>query len=328
MKKIVLFIDSLGAGGAQRQLVGLAIFLKEKGYNIEVVFQHGNLFYADELNDRNVPYVHLIKAERNFWLIPQYVKFIRRESPDIVIAYLPLPSICACIGKLFLKSSKLIVSERNTTQKTNMFEWLRFQLFRLADYVVPNSYSQEDYIKQNFTFLTKKVVTIPNFVDLQHFCPPFQRNRRDTPEIVIAASIWAPKNTLGFIDAVSLLKDKGFNYHVSWYGLIEGTNEYADLCLQKIKDTGVSDFITIKKKTHQISEIYRNADYFCLPSFFICSNKAIVSGQDNIMLFDFFSIVYFTFKHFFFLPSFYCCVCLPAGSFFPSRQAYCVLSYK
>ena len=30
MKKIILFTDCLGAGGAQRQLVGLAIMLKEK----------------------------------------------------------------------------------------------------------------------------------------------------------------------------------------------------------------------------------------------------------------------------------------------------------
>lgn len=38
MKRILLFIDSLGAGGAQRQLVGLAVMLKKKGY--EVRSQH------------------------------------------------------------------------------------------------------------------------------------------------------------------------------------------------------------------------------------------------------------------------------------------------
>lgn len=34
MKKILLFTDSLGAGGAQRQLVGLAKMLTNLGYNI------------------------------------------------------------------------------------------------------------------------------------------------------------------------------------------------------------------------------------------------------------------------------------------------------
>ena len=34
--KILLFTDSLGAGGAQRQLVGLAVLLKKKGLEVKV----------------------------------------------------------------------------------------------------------------------------------------------------------------------------------------------------------------------------------------------------------------------------------------------------
>ena len=34
--KILLFTDSLGAGGAQRQLVGLAVLLKQQGYEVKV----------------------------------------------------------------------------------------------------------------------------------------------------------------------------------------------------------------------------------------------------------------------------------------------------
>ena len=43
--KIVLFIDSLCAGGAQRQLVGLAKLLKEKGVDTEVLTYHKDEFY-------------------------------------------------------------------------------------------------------------------------------------------------------------------------------------------------------------------------------------------------------------------------------------------
>lgn len=35
--KILLFTDSLGAGGAQRQLVGLAVLLKKKGLKLKYV---------------------------------------------------------------------------------------------------------------------------------------------------------------------------------------------------------------------------------------------------------------------------------------------------
>ena len=54
MKKILCVIDSLGAGGAQRQMVGLATMLKEKGYSVKVLIYHNSLFYADVLKVSNV----------------------------------------------------------------------------------------------------------------------------------------------------------------------------------------------------------------------------------------------------------------------------------
>ena len=36
MKRVSLFIDSLGPGGAQRQIVGLAILLKKKGFDVKL----------------------------------------------------------------------------------------------------------------------------------------------------------------------------------------------------------------------------------------------------------------------------------------------------
>ena len=54
MKRILLFTDSLGAGGAQRQLVGLAILLQQKGYNIKVCTYHYFDFYKSFLDDNKI----------------------------------------------------------------------------------------------------------------------------------------------------------------------------------------------------------------------------------------------------------------------------------
>ena len=62
MKKILLLIDSLGAGGAQRQLVGLAVLLKQRGYDVSVATYHDDRFYVDTLLDACVPYVYLKSA--------------------------------------------------------------------------------------------------------------------------------------------------------------------------------------------------------------------------------------------------------------------------
>ena len=307
MKHILCLIDSLGAGGAQRQLVGLAVFLKEKGYEVSVAYYHDYGFYADHLLSNDIPYVYLNNAKKSAFRIWHIARYIRKTRPDVVISYLETPSVCACLAHIFNRRFKLIVSERNTTQRTSRNEEIRFNLFRFADHVVPNSYSQEDYIKKTFPFLSERVVTIPNFVDLTHFIPPSQRNRRNVPEIMIAASIWPSKNTFGFIDAVATLKSKGLRFHISWYGKDESHLDYFNQCLLKINQLCVADSLDLKEKTTSIKEKYQEADFFCLPSFYegtpnviceamacglpiacsnVCDNGRYVIEGENGFLFD------------------------------------------
>jgi len=311
MKKILCFIDSLGAGGAQRQLVGLACFLKERGYDVTVACYHDNRFFADQLLSIGVTYQYLEKAKKTTFRLWHIARYFRKLKPDVVIAYQATPSICACVAKLFNHSFKLIVSERSTTQRTGINEKIRFRLFQLADYVVPNSYSQESYIKTTFPKLASKTITIPNFVDLEYFVPPLERHRREVPEIMIAASVWPSKNTLGFIDAVAQLRQKGYIFHVSWYGIEYGDYpehlKYVNQSQNKIDQYEIGQYITLKEKTKQIKDCYQKSDFFCLPSFYegtpnviceaiacglpvacsdVCDNSKYVIGGENGFLFD------------------------------------------
>ena len=282
MKKILCLIDSLGAGGAQRQLVGLAMLLKQRGYEVTVACYHDNLFYIDALLSNGIPYVYLKKASNSIYRIWHVARYIRKANPDIVISYLETPSICACVAHLFNKKFHLIVSERNTTQHTGRNEKIRFNLFRTADYVVPNAFTQEQYIKEVFPFLTKKVVTIPNFVDLNNFFPMVKSNINKIPEILVAATIWPSKNTLGLIEAISKLASDGLKFHISWYGKSPAYIDYFNQCQELIDKLGINNFIELKEKTTEIKEKYQNADFFCLPSFYegtpnvIC--EAMASG--------------------------------------------------
>lgn len=306
MKRILLLIDSLGAGGAQRQLVGLAIMLKQRGYDVIVATYHDNGFYVDSILDAGVPYVYLKKANSKYKRIWVVARYIRRIKPDWVISYLETPSIIASVAHVFNKKFKLLVSERNTSQTIGKNEKIRFRLFKTADYVVPNSYAQEEFIGDNFSALKAKTVTIANFVDTDFFCP-INHERREVPEIVVAASIWSPKNTLGFLDAVNILKERGLKFHVSWYGKANGNLDYFDECVQKAERLGLGDYISLLGKTKAIREKYQDADYFVLPSFYegtpnviceamacglpvacsnVCDNHRYVKSGINGVLFD------------------------------------------
>ena len=55
MSKILCLIDSLGSGGAQRQMVTLAKLLKEKGFEISFLVYHNDNFFIDGLRKNNIP---------------------------------------------------------------------------------------------------------------------------------------------------------------------------------------------------------------------------------------------------------------------------------
>ena len=81
MKKIVLFTDCLGAGGAQRQLVGLAIMLKAKGYDMTVATYHNIDFYKKQLDDagvRNLVIPNGSNIKKRIWVVRS---FLKKKSP-------------------------------------------------------------------------------------------------------------------------------------------------------------------------------------------------------------------------------------------------------
>ena len=304
--KILLFIDNLGAGGAQRQLVGLAVMLKQQKYDVKVCTYFPHDFYKTYLDESNVQNEIILGADNVKRRISVVRSYFKKEQPDWVIAYQETPSLVACAAKALGCNYKLLVSERNTTQKIGVNERVRFQLYRFADAIVPNSYSQEQYLIEHHSWMKRKITTITNFVDLEKFYA-VDHIRRDIPEIMVAASLMQSKNALRFIEACSILRQRNIKFHVSWYGISPEWPEYYQQCLDLIKRYRLEDHVSILEKTQQIAEKYRECDYFCLPSLFegtpnviceaistgvpvmcsdICDNPYYVHAGENGILFD------------------------------------------
>ena len=305
--KVLLFIDSLGAGGAQRQLVGLARMLKEDGAQVKVITYHDDPFYLPVLEENGVEFENVSKAQNKFLRLYYIYKAIKRYKPDWVVAYLDMPCMLACLCKLLGRGFKLLVSERNTTQKLTRRERFKFLLYRVADWIVPNSYSQERFILENHLSDGEKVKTITNFVDTDYFKSEKKRTRKEIPEIVVVATIWPSKNTLGFIETVKLLRDSGEQFVVNWYGKSNAYIEYFKACQQKIDAYHLNSYIKLREKSNNIKDVYLDADYFCLPSFYegtpnalceaiscglpvicsnICDNSIYVREGENGLLFN------------------------------------------
>lgn len=279
MKRILCLIDALGPGGAERQMVGLASMLKSKGYGIKLVYFEPKHFFKRQLQDQGIVVNYVKYFDSKFRLLIDIREEIKEFSPDIVISYLQSSSIIACILKLSGLKYKLIVSERNTNINKSVRDVFRFNLFRLADYVVPNSYSQQIFINNHFSFLRYKTKVIVNYVDIDTFFP-VKKCRGNL--IIVVATVWPSKNVIHFINSIRILKDSGFNFYVKWFGKVSDQSAYLRNCEFLIDELNLRDNIELLDKTQTIAEEYRKADYFCLPSLYegtpnvIC--EAMASG--------------------------------------------------
>lgn len=278
---IYLFTDSLGAGGAQRQLVGLSILLKRQGYGVKVCTYYNFDFYKHFLDENFIPNEIIPGAADKKGRISAIYKYFKREKPDWVIAFQETPSLIACIAKILGCDIKLIVSERNTTQSLDFPTRLRFCLYHFADVIVPNSYTQEHFLLKHYPWMTDRIHTITNFVDLKKFYYQ-EHSFKAVPEIIVVASLWKSKNPRGLLNACSILKARNIKFHISWYGLNDDITEYQKGTISMCNDMQLSDMLDFLPKVKNIEEKYREANYFCLPSFYegtpnvIC--EAIASG--------------------------------------------------
>ena len=115
MKKILCLIDILGIrGGAERQMVGLAQLLHEKGFELDLVTYHGKETYPKELlwcPDLKITYLDTKSNSKisKIMAIKRQVKSV--GGYDCIIAYKDGPCIIGCLLKLLGGKFKLIVSE-------------------------------------------------------------------------------------------------------------------------------------------------------------------------------------------------------------------------
>lgn len=266
--RICCMIRSLCLGGAERQLAGLAVQLKQQGHDVEVLTYHEADFYKGQLDEAGVTHCFIPKTGGSRKLAREIAEHFRITKPDAVIAFLVGPSIKACLAKKYFPDFKLAVSERNVNLLAAPHDLFRFLMFRRADAIIPNSHAQEAFIRKHFPFCAPKLHTIVNFVDTEKFCPSTPKEDTEGPlRIVTTARVDSRKNIHGYIKAIRTVRDRGHDVRVEWYGL-KKEDRYYRRCSRLIGRLGLEGIFSIKPATSDVLGVYRSADIFCLPSFY------------------------------------------------------------
>lgn len=267
MKRVLLIIESLGSGGAERQICGLAVMLTAAGYQCRLISYANGDFYESYLRENNVDYDFVPSLLDKKTRIFRLVRYLKKYRPTTVVSFLPSVNITCCAARLFYKCN-LLVSERNNNTSITKEDWIRFNAYRIADYIVPNSYSQGAFIKNHFSYLSSKVRPIINFVDINKFVPSTRVNDDQRLRIITVARYAKQKNCLLFLDAVKKIKELGLPVFFEWFGSMSYDSEYAESVIRKVGELGLDDYISIKSPIQNIVDEYQKSDVFILPSLF------------------------------------------------------------
>ncbi len=276
--RILCLIDSLGSGGAQRQLSYLAALLKEAGHDVTVLTYHDLNFFQPYLAAQGVR-VDCLGGLRPLRRIVAVRKAIRSANPDAVIAFLPTPSLLAELAGLPKRRFKLIVSERSLDIKGLTLAALRRFLFHaLADHVVANSHAQADFIRKNAPWLAKRISTIVNCVDLNEFRPKaFSETKKNAKvSFLVLASFTHWKNPVGLVDSFVMVHQRrpDLNWSVDWYGNnlmrngIPSRHSFYQQTEHAIRLGRLESSFHLHDPCLDTAALYKQADALLLPSLF------------------------------------------------------------
>ena len=289
--KTLFFIDSLGGGGAQRQIVALAKEFKKRNHEVSFLVYHHEDFYLREIKALGIHY-KVISSDNYFKRLLKIRRYLRDNKFEVIISFLEAANFIATVSGLPFRKWKLILGERSANPnikksfKLLFFRWMHF----FSDYVVANSYSNVELLKQVNPFLkNKNLKVIYNLVDSFYWKPsgnyiPFLNGKLN---IVIGASHQYLKNAAGLIKALnnlSVCERKRLN--IEWYGDKRSDNSFKE-STNLIKQYHLEDVISFYPATKKIKEKFQLADAVGLFSFYeglpntIC--EAITVGKPVIV---------------------------------------------
>lgn len=270
-KKVICFIDSFSAGGAQKQMIMLANGLIKS--HVVKTLQYHNLDFFSKLLDSKIEKIKIldsIKIVRIFKLL----LFFYVENPRVIISFLQGPNNYAALYKMifFWRKTNLIVGERNLNPNgLNLKDLLVRFSHIFATHIVCNSNAQKLKLTKYFK---KKLVFIPNGTIYNANAIKKYDEKNNTVKLIVPARFVHQKNPMGLIKAIQNFK----NIDVHWYGEVYESFPIYKEAVDYIKNNSINNFY-IKPPKDNIYEELIKYDALILPSFYEGCPNAIIDGM-------------------------------------------------
>lgn len=265
--RILLVIDSLGSGGAQRLFVNLAKKLNGLKHDVEMFIYTGDTsFFRQELTDCGIRILEHRKDQKGFsFNVLNALRAVLRNDYDSIISAMHTPSIYVAMTLGLRARTTFVVCELSSSLARGHF--VRRFLFWLAtiraDRVVANSITEAENMRR-WPGLSKKISTIWNGYELSQFKASLEAPKA-TKKLAIVGRIAYPKNGVNVIKALKLFHSRN-NYLplIVWVGRPD--TDPLSVAMQKQMtqmieaDKNLTKSVNFPGEIADVSQIYREVD--------------------------------------------------------------------
>jgi glycosyltransferase involved in cell wall biosynthesis len=206
--KLLLVVDSLAVGGAERQVAELAVSLRHKGYKVTVACSvAGDLSRA--LEEEGIPVRPLLErlAKRRF--SPAYAwrlrRLLRSERFDLVHAHIYASVVAAAFATLGLGVPLVITEHTEASWQTWRARWASRWAYRLAERIIAVSDPIRRRLIERDGVSPDLIAVVPNTVspDSDPSPEPLPAGLRGHPLVGVIARLQPEKGVANFLAAAA-----------------------------------------------------------------------------------------------------------------------------
>lgn len=271
MKHIMIVINKMDFGGAQRVVANLANYLNRYGIKVDIV----SISSAPSVYpiDRGITQLTLRRHEQGKTQISRAVgsifelrKLVLKRNPDVVLSFLTDINILV-IPALINLDVPLIVSERNDPKRnpTNKLKRIARRLFyRFSDGFIFQTEEAKSYFSKE---IQERSIVLPNPLLIDNIPEEFKGKRRK--EIVAVGRLEPQKNHKLLINAFKQVVEQYNDFTLTIYG--EGSLRKE--LMNHVSSLGLQNYVflpgEVKNITSKIIDSYAfvlSSDYEGMPN--------------------------------------------------------------
>jgi len=272
--RILLVIDTLESGGAQRLFVNLANGIS-KIFDTWILLYNSTGEYFHKC-DNNLKIIEIRKTPHRGIKLNTYIRIWKEiKRSDLIISFMPSSSIYCFLSRSFFNwNNKLICNEVsiNNILESKLKRLITNFSYIKSDHIICNTKKQRDYLK-NLPFLNNKVSTIYNGCkDIKFYKKEFKDNKKK--KLIIIGRVAYAKNGLRLLKSLKLFHQKhNFLPKVEWAGRLDASRSKSNKLYNDMKIFLKENPIVCKNfefigEVKEIEDLYKNADGLISVSIF------------------------------------------------------------